>query len=72
MSLILDLIGLERLELFALELKKIAIFDFVYSLASTILNQSALNLAEVYITIRSWMSLIMDLIGLERLELFAL
>ena len=72
MSLILDLIRLERLELFALELKKIAIFDFVYSLASTILNQSALILAEVYITIRSWMSLIMDVIGLERLKLFAL
>ena len=53
MSLILDLIGPERPELFALELEKIAIFDFAYSLASTIFNQSALNLAELYITLRS-------------------
>ena len=72
MSSILDLIGPERSELFTLELKKIAILDFVYSLASTIFNQSALNLAKIYITIRSWMSVIMGLIGLERLELFAL
>ena len=49
MSLILDLIGPEQPELFALELKKIAIFDFVYSQASTIFNQSALNLAKIYI-----------------------
>ena len=72
MSLILDLIRLKRPELFALELKEIAIFDFVYSLASTIFNQSALSLSQIYITIRSWMSLIMGLIGLERLEFFAL
>ena len=65
MSSILDLMGPERPELFALELKKKknAIFDFVYSLASTIFfNQSAPNLAKIYITIRSWMSLIMGLI----------
>ena len=72
MSSILDIIGPEQPELFALELKKIAIFDFVYSLACTIFNQSALNLAKIYITIVSWMSLIMGVIGLERLELFAL
>ena len=72
MRLILDLIRPEQPELFALELKKIAIFDFVYHLESTIFNQSALTLAEIYKTIRSWMSLIMGLIGLERLELFAL
>ena len=52
-------------------IKKIAIFDF-YSLASTIFNQSALNLAKIYITIRPWMSLIMGLFELERLELFVL
>ena len=72
MSLILDLIGPEHLELFALELKKNAIFDFVYSLASTISNQLGLNLTKIYITIRSWMSLIMGLIGSERLESLAL
>ena len=43
----MDLIGPERLELFALELNKIVIFDFVYSLASTIFNKSALNLAKI-------------------------
>ena len=58
MSSILDLIGSERLELFALELKKIAIFVFVHSLASTIFNQSALNLAKIYL--RSWMNLIIN------------
>ena len=36
-------IGPEHLELFALELEKIAAFDFVYSLASTNINQSAPN-----------------------------
>ena len=71
-SLILDLIGPERPELLSLELRKIAIFDLIYSLASTIFNQSALNLNKIYITIRSWMSLIMGLIRLEQLELFAL
>ena len=34
-------IGQEQLELFALELGKIAAFDFVNSLASTNINQSA-------------------------------
>ena len=72
MSLILDIIKPEQLELFALELKKIAIFDFVYSLASTIFYQSALNLAKICITIRSWISVIMGQIGSEQLELFAL
>ena len=71
-SLILDLIGPEWPELFALEFKKNAIFDFVYTLASTIFNQSALNLAKIYMTIKSSMNLIMGLNGLVRLELFAL
>ena len=35
MSSIMGPIGLEQLELFALELLKIAAFDFVYSLTST-------------------------------------
>ena len=46
-SSILNLIRPEQPEVFALELKKIAIFDFVYFLASTIFNQSA-NLANIY------------------------
>ena len=44
--------------LFALKLGKIAAFDFVYSLASTNINQSAPNLVTMYITIRSQISLI--------------
>ena len=52
-------IGTEQLELFAIEFGKIAAFDFVYSLASTNINQSAPNLVTMYISIRSQMSLIM-------------
>ena len=48
-SLIMGLIGPEYLELFALELEKIAEFDFVYTLASTSINQSALNFIEMYV-----------------------
>ena len=59
MSSIMGLIGLEQLELFALELGKNVAFDFVYSLASTNINQSAPNLVTVYMSIRSQMSLIM-------------
>ena len=43
--------GLEQLELFALELGKIAAFDLVYSLASTTTNQSAPNLATMNMSI---------------------
>ena len=59
MSSIMDQVGLEQLELFALELGKIAAFDFVYSLASTNINQSAPNLVTMYMSIKSQMSLIM-------------
>ena len=46
--------------------------DFVYTLTSTNINQSAPNLVEMYVTNRSQMSSIMDLIGSELSELFAL
>ena len=59
----------EHPELFALEFGKIAESDFVYTLASTTIDQSTPNLVRMYVTIRSWMSSIMDLIGPE---LFAL
>ena len=52
-------IGPEQLELFVLELGKIASFDFVYSLASTNIKQSVPNLVTMYMSIRSQMSLIM-------------
>ena len=44
MNSIMGPTGPEQLELFALESGKIATFDFVYSLASTNINQSAPNL----------------------------
>ena len=62
----------EHLELFALEFGKIADTDFVYALASPNINQSAPNLVKMYVTIRFQMSLIIDLIGAELSELFAL
>ena len=59
MSSIIDPIGPKQLELFALELGKIAAFDLVYSQAPTNINQPALNLVTLYMSIRSQMSLIM-------------
>ena len=68
MSLIMGQIEPEHLELFALEFGKIAESDFVYTLASTNINQSAPNLVNMYVTIRSWMSPSMDLIKPELYE----
>ena len=42
----------EHPELFALEFGNIAESDFVYTLASTNISQSALNLVKMYLTIR--------------------
>ena len=72
MSSIIEQIESERPELFVLEFRKIAESDFVYTLASTNINQSAPNLVKMYVTIRSRMRLIMDLIGPELSELFPL
>ena len=71
-SSIMGQIEPEHLELFALEFGKIAESDFVYTLASTNIDQSAPNLVKMYMTIRSRMRLIMDLIGPELSELSAL
>ena len=72
MSLLMGQIELEHPELFALEFGKIAESDFVYTLASTNIDQSTSNLVQMYVTIRSQMSSIMDLIGPELFELSAL
>ena len=61
MSLIMGQIEPERLELFALEFGKIAESDFVYTLASTNIDQSAPNLVKMYVTIRSQITSIIDL-----------
>ena len=60
MSSILGQIESDHPELFALEFGKIAESDFVYTLAFTNIDQSTPNLVRMYVTIRSWMSLIMD------------
>ena len=62
MSSIMGQIEPEHPELFALEFGKIAETDFVYILASTNINQSSPNLVKMYVTVRSQMSSIMDLI----------
>ena len=72
MSLIMGQIEAKHLELFALEFEKIAEYDFVYTLSSINIDQSALNLVKMYAIIRSRMSLITDLIGPEQSKLSAL
>ena len=72
MRLIMGQIELEHPELFALEFGKIAEYDFVYSLSSTNIDQSAPNLVKIFVIIRSQMSSIMDIIGTELSELSAL
>ena len=59
MSSIMDLIGPELSELFALEFAKIAESDFLYILASTNVDQWVPNMVTIYMTMRSWMSSIM-------------
>ena len=63
MSVIMDQIKPEHRELFALEFEKIAETNFVSTLSSPNINQSAPNLVKMYVTKRSRMSSIMDLIG---------
>ena len=62
----------EHPELFALEFRKIAEYDFVYNLSSTNINQLAPTLVKMYVIIRSRMSLVMDVNGPELYELSAL
>ena len=71
MSSIMGQIEPEYPELFALEFGKIAESDFVYTVVSTNIDQSTPNLVKMYMTLRSRMSLIMDLIGPELYELSA-
>ena len=59
MSSIMDLIESEQSELFALEFAKIAKSDFVYTLASSNVDQLVPNMVTIYMTIRSWISSIM-------------
>ena len=72
MSSIMGQIEPAHPELFALECGKIAAYDFVYTLASTNIDQSAPNFVKMYGTIRSRMISIMDLIGGELSEVYVL
>ena len=72
MSSIMEQIKPEHPQLFSLEFGKIAECDFVYTLASTNISQSVPNLVRIYVTIRSRMRSIVNLIGPELSELFAL
>ena len=72
MSLIMGQSELEHLELFALEFRIIAKSDFVYTPASTNIDQSEPNLVKMYMTIRSRISSIMDVIRPELSELSTL
>ena len=69
MSLIMGQIKSENRELFSLEFGTIAESDFVYTPASTNIDQSAANLVKMYMTIRSRMSSIIDVIRPELFEL---
>ena len=71
MSSIMGQFEPEHTELFALEFGKIAKSDFVYTLASTNINQSAPNLVKMYLTIRYQMSSMIDLIGTGLSDIFA-
>ena len=72
MSSILRQIESEHPEFFALGFGKITESDFVYTLASTNIDQSTPNLVKMYVTIRLRVSLIMYLIRPELFELSAL
>ena len=72
MSSILGQIESEHPELFALEFGKVAESDFIYTPASTNIDQSTPNLVKMYVTIRLRMRQIMDLIRPELFELSAL
>ena len=73
-SRIISIIGLKKRNIRSyspLNLEKLLNLT-VYTVASTNINQSAPNLVKMYVTIRSWMSSIMDLIVPELSELYAL
>ena len=61
LSSLLSQIGPDWLDLSALELEKIAIFNLVYTLTSTDINPLAPNWVKIYMTIRSWMISFMGL-----------
>ena len=55
----MDLIGPELSELFALEFAKLLNLTLLSPYSYTNVDQLVLNMVTVYMTVRSWMSLIM-------------
>ena len=72
MTFIMDVIGPEHADSFALQLGKIVEFDIVYTLASTNINESVPNLVKMNTIKRSRMISIMDVIRPELSKLSAL
>ena len=72
MSLIMDQIEPDHLELFALEFGKIAESDFVNTLASTNIDQSVPNLATIHMPMRARMTSNMGQMESEHPALFVL
>ena len=72
MSSIMELIGPETDQVVGSGIRKFAIFDYVYTLASANIYQSVPNLATIYMSMRARMSLIMGLIDPKHSDLFAL
>ena len=72
MSSIMGQIESEHLELFALEFGKIAESNFVYTLATANVDQLVPIMVLMYVTVRSWKSSIINLIGTEWSEISAL
>ena len=72
MSSIMGQIEPEHPELFALEFGKISESDFVYTPASTNIDQSAPNVVNMYMIITSRMNLIIDVIRPELSKLSTL
>ena len=71
-SSVIGLIEAGHPELFALKCGKLVESDFVYTLSSTNIDQSAPNLVKMYVIRRSRTTLILDVIGLELSELSSL
>ena len=63
MSSIMDVIRPELAELSTLEFAKDAESNFVYTLATANVDQLVPNMFLMYVTVRSWKSSIINLIG---------
>ena len=75
-SSIMGVIGLKQLELFALEFEKLLYFTlftlYIYTVASTNIDQLVPKLVNINMSVQSHRSFIKDVIGPEQVELFTL